>query len=549
MLKTITITCVLLVLSAFLVSFIKNVDRVPVRTARWIPPVTSTHAPAIKETLEGDISVEAGHRDVSQFASLVIGHKEGFVAATALSSVTGSTRLFFYKINDFGRLDKLPEEPLVPDLEGAGGSTVVVTGCFMPPREVPSEVLYLFLVIGVLDDEGHPCGRKIVLYFYDKDVRAPGSLTWTFQRDFEMEHPLYPTDLYLNPDIPAFVACLGNHVQGVVDDNARNGQALYVSTSDFDRLNPDMPAPGSGGGVLWFEFLTYTRNPSLQLRMVLKDAKLAPESRRAPLLGRLRDYYLLGFGSSFFVQSGNGGDNLLAIANQTDQDTDAVLCPNAVNAPAPNGYVQVYRVSARQNLGWEQISVSCGDEQLLFSDRLWQNPITNPVGITDIKASGNRFGHSLLIIDSFVLAGTSSSQISVFKLPNTATAPLNLRVGSLPTAVIETPEAIPGRTKQRTLLTRKRLILSAGRTNQADSVAVLAWQVSAQGEQTKFTTIGEPVVSIGDTGVNSGSQVNSDTWFGSSCFVLTSPNRRNEYLVCNDPAFVSRGRIFIRALV
>ena len=544
--KPIATLVTLMVLTALLYHFLlTSIQEVPKQTVRWVPPSLTPMSNIKTQNSGTNISIVSGHADVGRFASFVFGHEEGFVAVTAFSNVTATTRLLFYKLADDGTLNKLPEEPLIPSLEG---DTVVVTGGFMPPRQVPLEVLYLFVVIGVLDREGHPCGRSVRLYYYDKDIRTAGSLTWTYQRDFVLDHPLYPTSLYSNPGIPAFVACLGNHIQGVVDDNARNGQALYVSTSDFDRVNPDRIEPGSGGGVLWYEFQTYGPNPLLQLRLVLKDAKLVNEDRKTPLTVNIRDYYLLGFGSSFFVQSGQGRANLLAIANQTDQDSSDVLCPNAVNAAAPNGYVQLFRVSERQSLGWEQIPVSCGTGNTLFSDRLWQNPRVAIDQGPEFMLSERRFGHSLFVIDNFVFVGIAPTTVSVYKVTTPAAPPLNLRVGSVSLSSVGTPPARPGRFLQRRFFAHKQFIVSSGRTVQPNSEGILVWRASSSISQTRFTDFDDPIISFGNTGENSGSPDSGDQWFGSSCFILTAPNQRSNYLVFNDPDFDSKGRVLIKSL-
>jgi hypothetical protein len=545
--KPIATMCALLMVTAVLSYFISTLARIPERTISWTTGVSLPREKSPMSNLGENTSIEAGHADVVRFASFAFGHEEGFVAATALSRVTATTRLFFYKLTDSGTLLKLPEEPLVPSFP-AGEPSVVVTGAFMPPRQVPSEVLYLFVVLGVLDNDGHPCGRKFILYYYDKDVRAPGSQVWTHQRDFVIEHPFYPTNLYLNPDIPAFVACLGNHIQGVVDDNAGNGQALYVSTSDFDRVNPNQLEPGSGGGVLWYEFLSYGRNPFLQLRMALKDAKLASGVRSSILSGKLSDYYLLGFGSCFFVQSGQGSENLLAVANQTDQDTSDIICPNAVNSSAPNGYVQVFRASTRQSLGWEQITVSCGSDKVLFSDRLWLNPVVTPTS-GPFESSNNRFGHSLLILDNFIFIGINSTAVSIYKLTTPALPPLNLQVGSVALSTIETPVALPGRVVQRRFFAHKQFLVSSGRTIQPNTIGVLVWSISNSSSQVRFSNTGDPILSIGDLNANSGLASTDDDWFGNSCFALTASNQRSHFLVCNDPGFSPVGRLLIQSLV
>ncbi len=512
----------------------------------WVEPAIE-RAPDVRSNLVKRLTrTTAGHADVSEFATFLLADDTGsHIAVSALSSVTGQTRLLFYSLTDSGVLVKRPEEPLLPrDLP------VFVTGAFMPQRQVPQEVLYLLIVLGVRDDNGHPCGRRIVMYFFDQNPQNPEAFTWTLQPNFSLVHPLYDQGLYGNPSIPAFVAAFGNAIQGVLDDNT-GGQALYVSTTDFDTLNLSSLSPGSGGGVLWFEWLTYGTNPVLQLRLLIKDAKLRTNDLGVTPIERLRDYYLLGFGSSFYVQTGRGSSNLMCIANQTDQDRRTVLCANAVNAEAPRGYVQVFRVSGRQNIGWEQVALVCDDANTVFPDRLWPNPPPDSTALSAM-ASSVRFGHSLHLVDNFLFVGLDEARVQIYRIESVPTAPVSLALGSRALASVDTVAvAQAGRVVQRGLLASHGLLASAVRTNQGGTAAVTVWSISQSVSQTnRFASLGDPILVLGaEDNVNSGSDPRSDTWFGRWCSIILGANQREKYLICNDPNFESRGSVLVCSLL
>jgi hypothetical protein len=532
---------------------------------------------------------------ITEFGKNVFVHDTGFIAISCVSN--GITKLLLYQTTDYNIL-KVKEELSIPTSISVQPSAtpVIVSGTFMPSFGSIGEVYYLLITIGITD-QIDLYGREIHLYYYNTnptpdDITNPSPLTWVYQPLFVLKNPYYTTSSYLSTIIPLYVACFGNKIQAVLDDNSPEAvrQSLYVSTTDFDSyIQPTgspllyRRQPTAGGGVFWFVFLSNTINPKINIEYIIQDSKLlylsgVPGSTvLIPLLLPEKTYYMRGFGSEFYVQSGSGSSNRLAIANLTNQDTQEVtkkLCTNGYNASAPNGYIQVYESNNQSSLqpGWIQVNQNCDENPdiKVYVNRFWPNTIVDP----DVKG----FGSGLLITDNFLLVTSSSNETSIPPFDNYVFS-YNLSTDIPPTTnqkpsivgqitfseqQIATQPTFPSVTFNRNLFFVGQLLcVTSYYTDPNQDVAALFKVFNSSGTPgispvvERFTDFGNAVELFGhkmkkddqEIIINSGMGTKSFDGFSQWAYSWQTPNKLNRFLLFNDPLYIndnqSTGRVLI----
>lgn len=209
-------------------------------------------------------------------------------------------------------------------------------------------------------------------------------------------------------------ASFGNKIQGVLDDNQTiTKQSLYVrrrvrlsasnlfvmfryiSGSEYDSSKP-------GGNVYWFILQDNSANPSIVQISTIQDAKLLLLKAQGPCSTPYDSTTAVncfnGFGSDFYVTSGNGKSNIMVVANSTNQDCAQL---SGVNQPdSANGYVQGYILDQTTFTMWTQPQ-SGG----VFSYR-YIAPITIPQNgiINNITGLGG-FANSVTVIQGRIVIG------------------------------------------------------------------------------------------------------------------------------------------------
>lgn len=257
----------------------------------------------------------------------------------------------------------------------------VVDGGFAPIFNLVNEVYYLFVSVGVvcqspdcnaLDpsvDGRQLLGRRVLLFSYDSHPNARQWVAADFRGDSVLLDPnvgghvalkLPRSDFTWNPSQP-WIGTFGDKLQVVLDDNnTTQVQSLYVRGSEVVAREP-------GGCLYWYLLIDNNVNPQIQFNLTIKDARLLLlyQANQAGLIGarptKLPVDYANGFASSFYVTSGRGRNNLLVIANPSNDDyTELKFSNGGSGGPGmPNGYVQIYVLSTSDpNIGWTQSSIS-----------------------------------------------------------------------------------------------------------------------------------------------------------------------------------------------
>jgi hypothetical protein len=337
--------------------------------------------------------------DHAVFGEFVFAHEKGFLAVSVVT--TQHTILQFYKTGE-DTIHAMQDTVTV----GTDDFPTLCSGAFMPVKGISNEVYYLFITVGVTENL-YNYGRIVQMFTYDTAATIPA---WT-KSTVVVENP-FASNLGRNSivDKTPWVNAFGNKLQCVLDDNVPGykTQKLYASCSYY---KPTLTKNESNGSVFSFSLDSNTTRPIVQFNLEISDAKLyiADQNPLETPLRTLRplDYYMNGFGSDFYVQSGAGAKNRLLISNRTDQDTGEVLCGGiSDNLKAPNGYVQVFIVNNdnKSKSEWTQPNDVCNTSPFI-GDRTWGFRRTPG---TETKFPLLGFGSGVMLHRNFVLVTGSS---------------------------------------------------------------------------------------------------------------------------------------------
>lgn len=323
--------------------------------------------------------IENPDQKTSGFGATLFAHDAGFLAVLQ-NEATPTFQMYRTNLSGVIEVDSTLAMPT---------GWVVVDAAFAPMFNVQNEVYYFFVSLGVpcadaacneLDPARSPAvvthlGVHVALYAYDTDPGSAQARQWVrtdFRGDDELltalgthnalSLPVPPGTFAWDANTP-WVGTFGDRLQAVLDDNNTTPiHSLYVRGSEYD---PEEP----GGSVYWYSLQDNTPTPTVLLNLVVKDARLL-QLRAAEVAGRVAARptktatdYINGFGSSFYVTSGRERKNLLVVANPSNDDYAQIRFAdgNTAGPAMPNGYVQIYELSATPPLqGWTQTRIAGG---------------------------------------------------------------------------------------------------------------------------------------------------------------------------------------------
>lgn len=281
-----------------------------------------------------------------QFGRNLYVHQAGYIATTLQQTSTSPPSMIFYYTNLEGSI--AGPQQIYMDFLPAGYK--VCNGCFAPIFNISGEVYYLFVSVGPVGSNGNAYPAYVILFSLNtattSNVWTVSNINTQYTQTFgNVKAMRLPSGSFTWPSsIGPWYGTFGAKIQVVLDDNsAITKQSLYISGSEFD---PNLP----GGNLYWFVLSNNNVSPDVVLLFTIQDAKLLMMKNQgncptgceitSAVDGTSEDICINGFASTFFVTSGNGASNILAIGNSTPQD-NCVLTGS--NQPcAPKGYVQGY---------------------------------------------------------------------------------------------------------------------------------------------------------------------------------------------------------------
>lgn len=518
----------------------------------------------------------------TRFGEHVFTHQAGYLCVTSLDS-SNQTILNMYKTNLQGVLEPLQR---INFYEYLPAGYVVVTGAFAPIFNEVNEVYYLFVAVGIETSTPSPGKTRYASNVYvlslDTNSNNNNSLTWVV-RDASAAQSFmvgtlsaakptlslkipFPNSTFTWDSKTPYIGTFGDRIQVVLNDTSQiTNQALYIRGSEY---NPSLP----DGNIYFFvlEGNGTELSPRVHLSQVIQDAVLLiqRECRDDPACAAdmknqdgttcseftpaIADY-ANGFGSDFFVTSGNGASNVLVAANCTSWNKCSV--PNVPQpGPSPKGYVQGFVWN--EALGWQQPPAG-NAAQRVFNYRY--AAVDSDTTLTD------GFATSVAWVDNFVLIGQASpdqagnAQYFVSKWSPTPNNPSNnkLNVLSVLSPGSELTSDFPqqplyratGGTAQRyntnvaPIGTQNELLVRTWFNETANVISVQNPLVDPADPYSQFKTVqnlGSSVSSQNpsnppDTKVGFGQ--NTDTWFSRTGLTLR--------LVTNDPDYSNNSGRFI----
>lgn len=480
----------------------------------------------------------AGGAGFGEFAFV---HDKGFVA------IAENLTLVMYQIT--GNVPtKIPDIALPTIIDG--DAAVLCYGCFMPSLNILDEVYYLVVAMGVSDGTFPNYRFARVLYIYS----CPSNST-LWRRSRTLEHPYFTRTPLTLP----YVGCFGNRVQGVLDDNDVQNvrQSLYVSATEWEPLSVDRPQPSQGGAVIWFVFFTNTDPPVIIPQLIIQDAKLLTISQlpdtQPPFPAQDEiDYYMRGFGSVFYVQSGQRGANVLAIGNLTNQDTVDWSCAVVENPNAPHGYVQVFTVGTTPDSpGWTQENHLCDvATDTGFNQRIFVNRIVLDPG----ESTQNGFGGGIFVETNFLLVSLQGALFTFNLSTGGKSPPIGAKswghIGLEADGLVSDP-TFPGAPFNLNVLNVNSLLGVSTYALDSGVNSIALYNTHSTNLPTVsptsnlFTHFGPPLVKIGQN-ESSGSSDISYTGFGQWQATWLSANGRTLFYLVNDPL---GNRVLIYSLV
>lgn len=327
----------------------------------------------------------------TNFGTQLFVHEAGYLCVvTEPVAAEGGQSLMFYQTNITGNLQFQQRLDLFNYLPN---NYQVCDGSFAPVFNVRDEIYYLFLSVGNSVSSTDPSANitiypeYVLLLSFDTTPNTSDSMIWKVQNinadsNFVASpSPAYggvqyqitalkipfPESTFVYDKKTPWVGTFGDKLRVVLDDNSTVVKhSLYVRGSEFDPTRP-------GGNLYWFVLTDSSASPNINLQLVIQDARLlelkncydTPSCAATmetvdgktpcpltPLLDKKPADYINGFGSDFFVTSGNGKKNVLVVSNPTMEDNCSIK--NVPQPPAPKGYVQGYVWDSSGNLGWVQ---------------------------------------------------------------------------------------------------------------------------------------------------------------------------------------------------
>ncbi len=525
----------------------------------------------------GDVQTLAAPAGQSYLGMLAFAHDAGYICAVSLDSMSRPV-LNFYRTNEQGAVETMHQVELWQSIPTG---YKVVNGQFAPIFNLAGEVYYLFLSVGVVkagstypSDAQLYATHVVCLALNTAEVAPNGSssnLQWTLesinsQSAEELKGPsnsvsalripVSASEFIWDSAVP-YVGTFGDTLQVVLDDNETNTkQSLYVRGSEYDSSRP-------GGNLYWFILEDNAQQPTIELSFIYQDGKLLQvlQCRNDPAcVGTLKDadgktgcppivksetYYMNGFGTSFFVTSGNGKGNVMVVANPTNEDNCQLAADtNNLNPPAPKGYVQGYT--------WDSSQASTGWVQPTPPDNTSTYFYRYPARAADTAISVG-FGYGVGWIDNVLIAGeiyeNGATGAGVFHALQWTKTPIGTSNNQL-------TERSHFTAAEQTSIEELRYNSAIVSTDNNDNVLVTGFNADASKDAIAIVNpLVDPSVPFSKVEVRQsiGASVNSGTGgdklprlgFGQSSFVWLSRTGLTVRLLTNDPLASNGGRLLV----
>jgi len=354
--------------------------------------------------------------DLVGFGEMVFNHEAGYICVVGETAAGVQSLLFYY--TDIRGAIQGPQRIDLPFL--VQPATRVCNGAFAPIFNVIDEVYYFFLTVGTwIKDSNNVTtlyAQNVILFSLDTAVTATEWKVSDIQSPFTTplqngaSQTVKALRIPINSYVPTvgrpWIGTFGDNIQVILDDTFTNSlpkQSLYLSGSMYNTNQP-------GGSLYWFYLADNSNSPQIIFKNQIQDAKLLllrdldpskltpgcipfsnPDINAIP-----ESTFMNSFGSSFFVTSGLGAQNVLLVGNVTGEDYCSII--GSEQPSAPNGYVQGFTFD--QNIGegiWKQNKTSNDNFQYRYI----------PEGDTSIKG----FGYACAWFNNFVIIGTSASSL------------------------------------------------------------------------------------------------------------------------------------------
>lgn len=357
--------------------------------------------------------------DLVGFGEMTFVHPAGYVCVVAETTAGVQSLLFYY--TDIRGAIQGPQRIDLPFLTPT--VTRVCNGAFAPIFNVINEVYYFFLTVGTWVKDSNNVttlfAHHVVLFSLNtavtatewsvSDIQSPYTANLQYGNSQTVKALRIPINSFTPDPSRPWIGTFGDNIQVILDDTFTNSlpkQSLYLSGSMYNINQP-------GGSLYWFYLADNTTSPQIIFKNQIQDAKLLllqdlPPSDLSPgctpfsssdINAIPQSTFMNSFGSSFFVTSGLGAQNVLLIGNVTGEDYCSII--GSEQPAAPNGYVQGFTFDQNTGEGiWKQN---------ITSNRSFQYRYI-PEGDNTLQG----FGYTCAWFNNFVIIGTSASPL----LPN-----------------------------------------------------------------------------------------------------------------------------------
>jgi len=354
--------------------------------------------------------------DLVGFGEMVFTHPAGYICVVGETAAGVQSLLFYY--TDIRGAIQGPQRIDLPFLSQP--ATRVCNGAFAPIFNVIDEVYYFFLTVGSwIKDVNNVTtlySQNVILFSLDtavtatewkiSDIQSPFTTTLQQTGTIQVKALRIPINSF-TPDVARpWKGTFGDNIQVILDDTFTNSlpkQSLYLSGSMY---NTDQP----GGSLYWFYLADNSTSPQIIFKNQIQDAKLLllkdlPPSDLSPgctafspvdINSIPQSTFINSFGSSFFVTSGLGAQNILLVGNVTGEDYCSIV--GSEQPDAPNGYVQGFTFDQTVGEGiWKQNITSNKSFQYRYI----------PQGDNTLVG----FGYTCAWFNNFVIIGTAASPL------------------------------------------------------------------------------------------------------------------------------------------
>lgn len=346
--------------------------------------------------------------DFTSFASLVFTHDAGYICCVTKNTQTPSSEtLLFYFTNKDGSI----QGPQKIDLTFLPPNYFVCNGSFAPIFNVIGEVYYFFCCVGLESEFGN-FSKNIILFSLDtsktdniwvkSSFRSTSNIlleSLSNDQGVQTKALKIPVNGFEYDFRVPYIGSFGNNIQVILDrTSSLVKHSLYVSCTEYSAAFP-------GGSVFWIALQDNSVSPQVSVITQVQDAKLKQLAldyavtpcmvAGNPVFPPTKDIgtYMNSFGSSFFVTSNQGSQNVLVVGNVTSEDYCALL--NSQQPPSPMGYVQGFTYDSIGSLPWLQ-------------DKGGENAYKyryTPIGDNQITSG---FGYSVAWLNNNVVVGLST---------------------------------------------------------------------------------------------------------------------------------------------